>query len=86
MLIVAHDTLNDTYTHAVGHPWTSDQPDAVTSTWPHKHSQQTDISTSGEVRTHNPSKRAAANPRLRPRGDGDRRFQSFCCCLSRCRH
>ena len=33
-----------------------------------QHSQKTEIHSSGEIRTQNPSKRAAANPRLRPRG------------------
>ena len=37
-----------------------------------QHSQQTDIHASGAKRTHNPSKRAAADPRLRPRGCWDR--------------
>jgi hypothetical protein len=33
-----------------------------------QHSTQTDIHASGGIRTHNPSKRATAEPRLRPRG------------------
>jgi len=37
-----------------------------------QHSQQTDIRAPGGIRTHNPSKRAAADPRLRPRGHSDR--------------
>ena len=37
-----------------------------------QHSQQTDIHAFGKIRTHNPSKRAAADPRLRPRGHWDR--------------
>ena len=36
-----------------------------------QHSQQTDIHATGGIRTHNPSKRAAAEPRLRPRGHWD---------------
>jgi len=36
-----------------------------------QHSQETDIPAPGGVRTHNPSKREAANPRLRPRGHED---------------
>jgi len=39
-----------------------------------QHSQQTDIHASGGIRSHNPSKRAAADPRLRPRGHCDRRL------------
>jgi hypothetical protein len=34
--------------------------------------QETDIHTPGGIRTRNPSKRAAADPRLRPRGNWDR--------------
>ena len=34
--------------------------------------QRTDIDVAGGIRTHNSSKRAAANPRLRPRGPWDR--------------
>ena len=39
-----------------------------------QHSQQTNIQALGGIRTHNPSKRAAADPRLRPRGYWDRLF------------
>jgi len=37
-----------------------------------QHSQQTDIHAPGEIRTHNPRKRTAADRRLRPRGHWDR--------------
>jgi len=37
-----------------------------------QHSQKTDIHASGGFRTCNPRKRAAAEPRLRPRGHRDR--------------
>jgi hypothetical protein len=37
-----------------------------------QHSQERDIHTPGGIRTHNPSKRTAADPRLRPRGHWDR--------------
>jgi hypothetical protein len=36
-----------------------------------QHSQQTDIHAGGGIRIHNPSKRATADPRLRPRGHWD---------------
>ena len=39
-----------------------------------QHSQKTIIYGPGEIRTHNPSKRAATDPRLRPRGHWDRLF------------
>jgi len=38
-----------------------------------QHSQETDIHASGAIRTSNSSKRTAADPRLRPRGQWDRR-------------
>ena len=37
-----------------------------------QHSQQTGIHAPGGIRTHNPSKRTTADPRLRPRGHWDR--------------
>jgi hypothetical protein len=37
-----------------------------------KHLQETDIQAAGEIRTHNPSKRAAADPHLRPSDDWNR--------------
>jgi hypothetical protein len=49
--------------YSVGLLWTSDQPDAETLM-----SQQTDVHAPGGIQTRNPSKRAAADPRLRPRG------------------
>ena len=42
-----------------------------------QHSQHTNIHASGGIRTHNPSKEAAADPRLRPRGHWDRRIKSL---------
>ena len=39
-----------------------------------QHSQQTDIHTSGRIRTHNLSRRTAVDPRLRPGGHWDRQF------------
>jgi len=67
-------TIEDSRTHSdtphsVGILWTSDQPVAETST-----SQETDIHAPGGIRTHNPSKRAAADTRLRQRGHWDRRW------------
>ena len=43
------------------------------------HSQQTDIRSRGGIRTHTPSKWAAADPRPRRRGHWDRRFSYFLC-------
>ena len=41
-----------------------------------QHSQQTDIHAPRGIRTHNPSKRVATDPRLRPRRHQDRHLQS----------
>jgi hypothetical protein len=40
-----------------------------------RHSQETDNHDRGGIRTHNPSKRAAADPRLRTRGHWDRQSE-----------
>jgi hypothetical protein len=61
-------THTHTHTHSVGLLWTSDQPVTETSTW-----QYTKLTTDrhpcpGGIQTHNPSKRAATYPRLRPHG------------------
>ena len=48
-------------------PWTSDQLVAETSTWQHT-ALTTDIHDPGGIRTHNLSRRAAADLRLGPRG------------------
>jgi hypothetical protein len=46
--------------------WTSDRPVKWTSTWQHtQYAQATDIHVPGGIRTGNPSKRGAAEPRLR---------------------
>jgi hypothetical protein len=58
---------------SVGLLWTSDQLVAETSTWQHiHHSQQTGLLAIGGIRTHNLSRRAASDLRLRPRGHWDR--------------
>ena len=48
----------------------TDQLVAETSTW--QHSRQTNIHAIGGIRTHDLSRRAAADPRLRPCGHWDR--------------
>jgi hypothetical protein len=50
-------------THSVGLLCMSDQPVAETSTWRHT-TKETSIDASGGFRNYNPSKRAAADPRL----------------------
>jgi hypothetical protein len=50
--------------------WTSDQHVAEISTWQHTH--QTNIHAPGGIRTHDRSRRAAVDLRLRPRAHWDR--------------
>ena len=71
-----HDYTQDT-PHSVVFLWTSDRPDAGTST--SQYSLQTDIHALGGIRTHNPSKRATVDPRLRPPGHRDRRYIVLLC-------
>jgi hypothetical protein len=52
---------------AVGLLWTSNQPVAETSTWQHT-THTTNIHAPGRIRTHDRSRRAAVDLRLRPRG------------------
>jgi hypothetical protein len=77
LIIEASRSHSDT-PHSVGLLWTRDQPDAGTSGWQHTTLKETNIDASGEIRTSNPSKRAAADPRLRPRGHWDRRVLALC--------
>jgi hypothetical protein len=58
-------TQLDTHTHPVELLWLSDELVAVSATYTTQHSQETDIYVSGGIWTRNPSKRAAAVPRLR---------------------
>ena len=51
-----------------------------------QHSQQTDIHAPGGNQTHNPSKRAAADPRLRPSGHWDRRRKRLKTYIGQFRH
>jgi hypothetical protein len=59
--------------HLVGLLWTRDRPVAENSTWQHKHSQETNIHTSGGIGTHHTSKPSAADLSLWMRGRWDRR-------------
>jgi hypothetical protein len=49
-----------------------DRPVAETSTWQHKHCTRNNIHAPGGIRTHDPSKPSAADPRLRPRDSWSR--------------
>jgi len=69
------DTLDTP--HSVGILWTSDRPDARYVPDSAQQSQQIDVHAPGGIRTRNPSKRAAADPRLRQCGHWDRPLQHY---------
>jgi len=73
-LLIIEATLSYSDTpHSVGFLWTSDRPDAETSTWQHTtHTKETDIHAPSGIGTRNRSMRAAVDRRLRPRGHRDR--------------
>jgi hypothetical protein len=59
--------------HSVGLLWTGDQPVEETSTWQHTTlTRDRHPCPPSGIRTRNPSKRAAVEPRLRQRGHWDR--------------
>ena len=59
-----HTQINKS--HLLGLRWTTNQSDVETSTWQYsQHSQKTDIHALGGIGNRNPSKWAAADPRLR---------------------
>jgi len=60
-------------THSVGLLWTRDRPSQRPLPHNTQHSQETNIHTPIGLRTYNPSKRTAADPRLRPRGHQSQR-------------
>ena len=64
---ITHNAISQ----SVGLPWTSDQLVAETSTWQHT-TLTTDIHAPGGIRTHDLSRRAAVDLRLRPRGHWER--------------
>jgi hypothetical protein len=69
LLIIEASRSDSDTPQSVGFLWTSTQPDGETSTWQKiHHSQETDFQAHGGIRTRNPKKGAAAEPRLWPRG------------------
>jgi hypothetical protein len=60
----------------VGLLWTSDQPEPETSTLQHTTLTRDNIHATGGIRTRSPTKRAAAEPCLRPRGHWDRLYST----------
>ena len=71
LLITEHSRSHSDTPHSVGLHWTRDRPDAE-NTDNTQHSHETDIHDPGGVQTRNSRKRAAADPRMRPRGHWDR--------------
>ena len=61
-------------THSVGPLWNRDQPSQRILPDNTQHSQETNIHAPCGIRTRNPSKRAAADPHLKPRDHWDRHF------------
>ena len=72
LLIIEASLLHSDTPHSVGLLWTSDQPDAETCTWQHTTLTRDRHPCSHGIRTRNPRKRAAVDPRLRPRFHRDR--------------
>ena len=72
LLIVEVSWSHSDTPHSVGLLWTGDQPDAQTSTGQHATLTKYRHPCSTRIRTGNPSKWAAADPRLRPRAQWDR--------------
>ena len=75
LVIEASRSHSDT-SHSVELLWTSDQPDAETSTWQHITFTKYKHPCSG-IWTRNPSKRAAPDTRLRLQGHWDRHENSY---------
>ena len=75
--LLIHEVFQITHNDApqsVGLLWTSDQLVAETSTWQHTTLTETNILAPGGIRTHDLSRRAAADLCLRPRGHWDRQI------------
>jgi len=70
LLIIEASRSHSGIRHSAGLFWTSDQPDRGTSIW-RQTTLTTHINAPGGIQTLNPSKRAAADPRFRSRGQWD---------------
>ena len=75
-LLIIEDSrsLSDT-PHSVGLLWNNDQSVPETSTWQHTTLTTDRYPCPGGICTHNPNKRVAADPRLRPREHWDRHWK-----------
>ena len=69
-----HNHLQLDTPHSAGLLWTSRQPNAENFTWQHKIITRDRRPYSGGIRTRNSSKRAAADPQLRPSDHKDWKF------------
>jgi len=76
LIIEAARSHSDT-PHSLGLLWTSDQPDAEPLPDKAQHCREIYLHEPEGIQTHNPRKRAAANPRLRQRGHWDRPHSVF---------
>ena len=72
VLIIEDSGSHSETPHPVGLLCTSDHPSQRPLPDNTQQSQETGIHDPGRIRTRNPSKKAAADPRLRPRGHWDR--------------
>jgi hypothetical protein len=78
LIIVEASRSHSDPRHTVGLFWTSDQPDAQTSTSQHNstHMQHASTPLSG-IRTRHPSMKATADPSFRPCGHWDRQLGQY---------
>jgi hypothetical protein len=67
-LIINDSQSRSETAQSVGLVWTSDQRDVEISTWQNITLTKTNIHATGGIRTRNPRKRAAVDPRLTWRG------------------
>lgn len=84
LLIIVTSRSHSEARHSAGLLWTSNRPGAEAADNTHQ-SQETDIGDADGIRTHNPSQRAAADPRFRSHGHWHRyRIYSPFLCLTKC--
>jgi len=76
VVIIEASRLHPDPPYSVGLLCTSDEPVVETLLDTKQYSQEADVHASGGIRTHNPSKRNAADPRLRLLGHWDRHEHS----------
>jgi hypothetical protein len=77
LLIIETSRSHSDTPQSVGLLWTSDQPDAETSTRQHTTLRGDRYPCPRRDRTRNPSKQAAADPRLKPLGHWDRHLMKY---------